>query len=153
MKRIRMYASARHYRRRTATAVVVFTLALMGCARSPPPEMGPIRAAVIPPMGRFYTHFHAPLMLPGAADLGDVKTPTRGPAVYVRIPLPSVPAPVALEFALGRVDIESAARRSGVEQLVYADYEFRSILGYFKTMTVHVHGFGPVPPEDSCGLR
>ena len=107
---------------------MAFALALAGCAMpSPPGGGGPIRAAVIPPRGFIYTHFYAPLVLPGVADLGDVKPAEPGPAIYVRIPVPNAPLP--LDFALGRVDIERAARRVGIERLVYADYDFQTIFG------------------------
>lgn len=152
MRWVQTEASARNSRRWPAAAVVAFTLALTGCATARPQGFSPFRAAVIPTMGLIYTHFYAPLVLPGMADLGDVEPPQRGPAVYVRIPIPNMPWPLALDFAFGRLDIERAARQAGIERLVYADYEFRSILGYFTTMTIHAHGFGPAeagPPGDA----
>lgn len=139
-------AAAVHRRMRWRVAgAILFCMALAGCTLQPPPppsQWAIVRAPVIPPMGLLYTHFHAPLLLPGDADLGDLKSPPKGPAVYVRLPMPFATGPVGLEFALGRVDLESAARRAGIERLVYADYEFRSILGYFKTMKIYAHGFG-----------
>lgn len=97
---------------------------------------------IFPTQGYFYTHIRAPLILPGVADLGDTSPAEQARQLYIRIPTPYVPT----EIALGRVDIETAARRGGIDRLTYADYEFRSFLNYFKSMTIHAYGYGPPDP-------
>lgn len=101
---------------------------------------------IFPTQGYFYTHIRAPLVLPGVADLGDTSPAKQARQLYIRIPTPYVPT----EIALGRVDIETAARRGGIERLTYADYEFRSFLNYFKSMTIHAYGYGPAEPDSAA---
>ena len=118
--------------RAIATAVLALpaALATLGCST-------PIDAPVVPPLGLVYTHFKAPLILPGDVSLGFDAEPPRGRQTYVRIPMPYVPA----DFALGRADIQNAVREAGIDRLIHADYEYRSIFGYFQTFTVHAYGY------------
>ncbi len=119
---------------RAARWIVVLALPaiLSGCTMTE-------RMPIFPTPGYFYTHIHAPLVLPGVSDLGEsLPSPEPGRQMYIRIPLPQVQP----DFAFGRVDIEDAARRAGIDRLVYADYEYRSFLNYFKSITIHAYGYG-----------
>ncbi|MBN1866875.1 hypothetical protein JW916_06250 [Candidatus Sumerlaeota bacterium] len=93
-------------------------------------------APVIPPRGYFYTHFRAPLVLP--VHDAERATPVRGSSrgvIYVKIPV------VSADFAGGRADLQDAVRRAGITRLLYADYEYMSLLGYIRTFNVRAYGY------------
>lgn len=119
-------------RRMIAPAVLALLLALasFGCSI-------PIDAPVVPPLGFVYTHFKAPLILPGDVSLDFSAGEPHGQQTYFRIPMPYIPA----DFALGHADIRNAVREAGIDRLIHADYEYRSIFGYFQTFTVHAYGY------------
>jgi len=103
----------------------------IGCGR-------PLEAPVIPPTGFLYTHFRAPLVLPGQAAIGSVLPPQGARGVYFRLPAPYVPA----DFSVGEAGLKQAMEAAGVEELAYADYEYRSVLGFIRTIRVRAHGSG-----------
>jgi hypothetical protein len=99
---------------------------------------------VVPARGILYTHFKAPLVLPDAmSDLDRSSTQRPSNLLYVRLPVPYLKS----DITLGRVDLEYALRRAGIARLVYADYEYLSILGYYQSVIVHAYGL-PTPPAD-----
>lgn len=123
-----------------AFASAALAAPLCGCMSSaiiappdPPPQ---IHAPIVPPKGVIYTHFRAPLMLPDRIDLGKEGERNDKREYYIRIPTPWVPT----EIALGRADIETAVREAGIDHIVWADYEFMSILVYFHTLRIHAYG-------------
>jgi hypothetical protein len=117
---------------------------LTACGRRPPPPPPNHHAPIIPPTGFIFSHFRAPLILPGELDLGDLERRPSRREIYFRIPTPYVPT----DLAFGRADIEDAARAAGITRLIWADYEFTSVLVYFKTMKVHAYGYTDEPEED-----
>ena len=109
-------------------AATVGLAALVGCT---PLDW---RAPVQPPRGALFTAYSAPI----TTDFAD--TPVQGrtgeaSTLYVRIPVSSL-----LQFAFGDASLETAARRAGISQIHYADYEILEVLGVFGEFKVRVHG-------------
>lgn len=100
-------------------------------------------APVVPPRGYVYAHFRAPLVIPTEGEMRQTLDFKGDRVVYVKIPTPYVNT----EITMGRVDLEAACRRAGIKHLVAADYEYRSIAGYFKTVNIHAYGY-PYPPGE-----
>ena len=81
-------------------------------------------------------HITAPLVLPGPQDLSNSFGKKENlNLVYVKIPY------VNTDFSLGRIGIENAAKKAGLNTVLYVDYEYRNILGYFKSVTIHAYGY------------
>jgi len=92
-------------------------------------------APVVPPRGYLYFHYTAPLVLPKPMDLTNVNGKSGKELVYIKLPY------VNTDFAVGHADIEHAMRIAGVKTLVYADYEYTNLLGFFKTLTINAYGY------------
>jgi len=92
------------------------------------------RAPVQPPRGALLTTYSAPITTkfagtPVGGRTGEAST------IYVRIPGSNL-----LQFAFGDASLETAARRAGISEVHYADYEVLELLGVFGEFKVKVHG-------------
>lgn len=111
---------------------------LAGCQSAQVARRQTSLAPVVPPRGFFFSHFRAPLVLPPQAPLpspGAERTHGARRLLYLKIPYAN------LDLSTGRAGLESAARKAGLAKVVYADYEYRSLLGYFQTITIHAWGY------------
>jgi len=120
----------------SSALLFVAALALTGCNYACMGASQVSTAPVVPPRGFLVSHFRAPLVLPGDVDLRESKGgyPDKR-VIYVRIPL------VSADFSVGRADIKNAVRQAGIKTFLYADYEYLSVAGYIKTLTVHAYGY------------
>ena len=111
---------------------------------------------VTPPRGRLFTHYKAPMRCrcnaPGGVPrLEELKV---GAASASSISAPSIPGlgggpGLALRFlsaGWGDVTMEAAARKAGVEEILYPDYELLSVLGVYRGATVIVYSRQGGPP-------
>ena len=125
---------------RSTTVPIVLATALMllcsGCTTIGVSAYMSDLSPVVPPRGFFYTHFSAPLVLPSeTANLTSTINNKSRDVIYVKLPF------VSADFAGGRADIEDAARRAGLKQMIYADYEYVNVLGYVRTFNVRAYGY------------
>jgi len=120
----------------SSALLFVAALALAGCNYACMAASQVSTAPVVPPRGFLISHFKAPLVLPGDVNLRESKGgyPDKR-VIYVRIPF------VSADFSVGHADIKNAVRQAGIKTLLYADYEYLSVLGYVKTVTVHAYGY------------
>lgn len=108
-------------------------------------------APIVPPRGYIYHHNKAPLILPqgdvhGAANyskgngigIGKVKIQKPKQIVYIKVPIPRT---YLLDMAFRHSDIENSIHQAGIKTILYADYEYLDILGYYRNFTVHAYGY------------
>lgn len=102
---------------------------------------------IVPPRGYIFHHNRAPLIFPtnnikDAANysqpdkIAGVKLPEQ--IIYIKLPIPRT---YLLDMAFKRSDIEFALNQAGIKRILYADYEYLDILGYYRNFTVHAYGY------------
>ncbi len=102
---------------------------------------------IVPPRGYLYHHNRAPLILPSETveNAGNYHEPQKmlgvkmpEQIVYVKIP---IPRSYVLDMSFKKADLETALRQAGIKTLLYADYEYLDILGYYRNFTIHAYGY------------
>ena len=126
------------------TALLVGILLLAGCSPTQ------ARMGVSPPRGRLFTRYKAPMRC-RCSTPGGVARPKGlkvGTASATSVAAPNIPGlggglGLALRFlsvGWGDVTAEAAARKAGIKEILYSDYELLSVLGVYNRATVFVYG-------------
>ncbi|MCK5802177.1 MAG: hypothetical protein KAI66_05065 [Lentisphaeria bacterium] len=91
-------------------------------------------APVKPPRGIF-THIRAPLTTKfGNTPCGKATRKASSAHSHYACPYGRY------SVAIGSANIEKAARKAGITEIAYADYEYISILWLYSRFTINVHG-------------
>lgn len=111
-------------------SIILLALALsMGCGR--------FRAPVIPPQGLLFSSVKAPVSInfdntPAGRQLSRV---SQSSTYYFRDFIIT-----GMDFSWGSVGINEIARKGGLSQVYFADYEYLNILGIYAQFTINVYG-------------
>lgn len=96
------------------------------------------KVPVVPPSGLLYTHVKAPL----TTTFHNTPNEAKMKMAHKKTKCFSIPF-ANIDFAWGNSAIQDIAEQGGIEEVVYADYEFLNFLFFFKTFQVNVYGYGP----------
>jgi hypothetical protein len=106
--------------------------------RSVAGEIGNTKAAVIPPLGIFFSQVRAPVGARTPTRIG----PRRGVASVNQIAIPPIPGltPSIPLFSWGDASEEEAARRGGLEKVSHLDYELTVVMMVYRRFTLIAYG-------------